>query len=989
MPSVQVTNKKDWNTEVKDERLSRVKQQNIQDKVGKAEHPVKMPCNPSSATQSPPPTDGELQTNHHGYNKKSIVGRTIEEAKAKMAKEAHLSVHRHLQREDHKIGKIKDFKVSGDAKPRQATKTDGQIKSECEIFELLILDVEELRVRKQRSVSSSCETKETHLPTRKVSAPAALQVCKESPREEQVFDESQTEEKKSEDPLKEVSKDGKRVDVELKPQEKAKENMIGNEDGQKDDAKAREVKKQDIGKDDSQPEQSSSEDKPQVNKVDTRRNEATEDVSSDACDLKKEKVKAEEEAKKTVADIASLTQSLQNNLNLDDGEKAQESKSKGKEESGRSRLISRGINNMGRQDGMNLTSNTHYNFGGFQQSQHSHYAAAQPGRTQVAQPNFQTNVLPSFNKAFRPSVVSPPGQGNYMPIFMNRPGTVHMVQGPVIAQSKQSQLAQNALSPHPQSYPMNDLSRGGLTYQPPQQKVPVESTGQPVEVCWPDPLTPESITDMIDSMTSDEESVKSPMENEEPMQNSSLMDFLPSPQSPWQTAPSVASSYSPQHSPFAEQTAPSVGSSMSPQHSPYHDPQGSPFQRVPDASPWTPDSSNIGSPGESLPPESPTYNIQMGMTAGTMTVQDRSSFAPRAPNKQEEEKKIQEIERMLMKPSDPSQSPPQFFQDLAPSIYQVDPYAHMAPLSPPTEVIPGSFGTHQHTPNQVYQAGVTPYMEELELYKALVAEKTVKDILYADKDRDTVLHLAICKDQVALSVAIIERLWMEKRSLDLLNNLQQTPLYLSVVCKLDILTQSLISSGANLGIGNMDGNTPLHAAAMMGYTEAVKTIIRCMTYSRCSFLEFSALFDQTNFDGKTALMVAIEAHSESVNCAEVVRVLLMSNANPMFPDDQSGKTALHYAVELQKMDLITILLDECQDTSKLVNAKMYNGNTALHLIVGRCIPEAHILHIVGALMSRGANVSISNDANEKPCDLVRREHCQVKHQLHGREHHKR
>ena len=37
----------------------------------------------------------------------------------------------------------------------------------------------------------------------------------------------------------------------------------------------------------------------------------------------------------------------------------------------------------------------------------------------------------------------------------------------------------------------------------------------------------------------------------------------------------------------------------------------------------------------------------------------------------------------------------------------------------------------------------------------------------------SVLHLAICKDQVALSVAIIERLWMEKKSLDLLNNLQQ------------------------------------------------------------------------------------------------------------------------------------------------------------------------------------------------------------------------
>ena len=56
---------------------------------------------------------------------------------------------------------------------------------------------------------------------------------------------------------------------------------------------------------------------------------------------------------------------------------------------------------------------------------------------------------------------------------------------------------------------------------------------------------------------------------------------------------------------------------------------------------------------------------------------------------------------------------------------------------------------------------------------------------------------------------------------------------------------------------------------------------------------------------------------------------------------------------------------------------MYNGNTALHLIVGRALPEDEILYIVGMLMNRGANVSIDNMDKEKPHDLVRREHTKV------------
>lgn len=679
-----------------------------------------------------------------------------------MAKEATSSVVRHLQPHDLKASsgrESEDLKVSAVAKLHQASKT-GPKKTKPKSFELLYMEIKEPgRLEKQRSVSASYE-KATHVLTHAVSAPGALSDCKESPLEDQVFDEEETGEK-TEGQSKKVPQKENQVDGERKSQEQVKKNNIRNKDGQED---ARNDKELDVGKDDNRQkhsEKSSSDEKNEADKVDAGIKEATEEVSSDGGD-KKGKEKDEEEVKKKVEDIDSLTQSLQTNLKLEDGKKAGESKSKdgvvsdlandiqsmslkdkpSAPASGRPGLRAKGIQDMGPIMGPFM--------GGGDGSLRYHQRQL---ASDFAPADFQTQSLPPF-KVFKrthgysqgqaqQSVVSPPGQGTFQPIYMKPPSTVHRVQGPAVLQSKQGQFAQNTLFPQPQNqtYPLNDLSGGGLSFQTNQQKIPEESTGQPVEVSWP--LTPESITDMIDSMTSDEESVKSPVENEEPMQSGGLMDFLPSPQSPWQTTSSVASSaFSPQHSPYAEQTTSGVLSSLSPQHSPYQDPQGSPMQRVPDNAPWTPDS-NVGSPGESLPPESPTYNIQckMGMTAGIMTVQDRSSVAPRAPNKQElEEKRIHEIKEMLM--TDPSQSPPQFYQGLPQQgrqfqpHYQMDPCTHMPPVSPPTTAVPTSFVT-QCTPSHVYPPGVTPYIGELEAFKAEVADHSVEELLEPDKDGDT------------------------------------------------------------------------------------------------------------------------------------------------------------------------------------------------------------------------------------------------------------
>ena len=56
---------------------------------------------------------------------------------------------------------------------------------------------------------------------------------------------------------------------------------------------------------------------------------------------------------------------------------------------------------------------------------------------------------------------------------------------------------------------------------------------------------------------------------------------------------------------------------------------------------------------------------------------------------------------------------------------------------------------------------------------------------------------------------------------------------------------------------------------------------------------------------------------------------------------------------------------------------MYNGNTALHLIVGRALPEKDILFYVNLLMNHGANVGLENAEKEKALDLVHREHVEV------------
>jgi len=60
--------------------------------------------------------------------------------------------------------------------------------------------------------------------------------------------------------------------------------------------------------------------------------------------------------------------------------------------------------------------------------------------------------------------------------------------------------------------------------------------------------------------------------------------------------------------------------------------------------------------------------------------------------------------------------------------------------------------------------------------------------------------------------------------LDLQNYLHQTALHLAIVRRQMQIVQALLARGTSLFICDRDGNTPLHLACQMGYTEAVNAL---------------------------------------------------------------------------------------------------------------------------------------------------------------------
>jgi len=106
-----------------------------------------------------------------------------------------------------------------------------------------------------------------------------------------------------------------------------------------------------------------------------------------------------------------------------------------------------------------------------------------------------------------------------------------------------------------------------------------------------------------------------------------------------------------------------------------------------------------------------------------------------------------------------------------------------------------------------------------------------------------------------------------------------TPLNIALARKDEEWTGFMINSGADVNLGGRGNDTPLIAAARVGFGQGIEWL-----------LQRGAKVDGTNKMGETALIIAVQQRQ-----AKIVKALLDAGANPDKSDTAAGLSARDYA----------------------------------------------------------------------------------------------
>lgn len=208
-----------------------------------------------------------------------------------------------------------------------------------------------------------------------------------------------------------------------------------------------------------------------------------------------------------------------------------------------------------------------------------------------------------------------------------------------------------------------------------------------------------------------------------------------------------------------------------------------------------------------------------------------------------------------------------------------------------------------------------------------------QDIYTQDKDGDTFLHLAIVEARSDVIFPLI-RLAPHPDFLDITNDLYQTPLHLATLTGKPHIVRRLVVAGATLDIQDHSGNIPLHIACRSGDLDCVQALLTPITDSeiedaRCSYQIFiqenslSYLINMKNFDGLSCIHLAAGG-----GWKKVLDCLFSHNADINEQDGKSGRTALHYAVENENLELVHLLLTKGNANPLVRN---YAGQTSCNV----------------------------------------------------------
>lgn len=246
------------------------------------------------------------------------------------------------------------------------------------------------------------------------------------------------------------------------------------------------------------------------------------------------------------------------------------------------------------------------------------------------------------------------------------------------------------------------------------------------------------------------------------------------------------------------------------------------------------------------------------------------------------------------------------------------------------------------------------------------------------------LHIAVAQGRRALAY-VLARKMNALHMLDIKEHNGQSAFQVAVAANQHLIVQDLVNLGAQVNTTDCWGRTPLHVCAEKGHSQVLQAIQKGAVMSN-QFVDLEA----TNYDGLTPLHCAVVAHNAVVHelqrnqqphspevqelllknksLVDTIKCLIQMGASVEAKDRKSGRSALHLAAEEANLELIRLFL-ELPSCLSFVNAKAYNGNTALHVAASLQYRVTQ-LDAVRLLMRKGADPSTRNLENEQPVHLV-------------------
>ncbi|XP_028938221.1 NF-kappa-B inhibitor zeta [Ornithorhynchus anatinus] len=282
------------------------------------------------------------------------------------------------------------------------------------------------------------------------------------------------------------------------------------------------------------------------------------------------------------------------------------------------------------------------------------------------------------------------------------------------------------------------------------------------------------------------------------------------------------------------------------------------------------------------------------------------------------------------------------------------------------------------------QLGKSFFQWQVEQEENKLANISQEHFVAKDSDGDTFLHISVAQGRRALSY-VLARKMRALHMLDIKEHNGQSAFQVAVAANQHLIVQDLVNLGAQVNTTDCWGRTPLHVCAEKGHSQVLQAIQKGAIRSN-QFVDLEA----TNYDGLTALHCAVVAHNAVVHelqtnqqphspevqelllknksLVDTIKCLIQMGATVEARDRKSGRTALHLAAEEANLELIRLFV-ELPSCLSFVNAKAYNGNTALHVAASLQYRVTQ-LDAVRLLMRKGADPSTRNLENEQPVHLV-------------------